>query len=163
MPQSSTVVEWKNSYSINIKLIDEQHMELIKLTNKLFASCMAGQQKTKSAFLEIIPAAVEYTGYHFATEEKIMERINFPGYSAHKQEHKQFVREVYNKVEDYKAGKILAPLTFVYFLRDWILHHIAVNDKKLGEYLLNLKRSGDLNKMTVMVRKDESANRVYMR
>ena len=161
--RETTVVQWKNSYSINIKLIDEQHMELIKLTNKLFASCMAGQQRTKNAFREIIPAAVDYTGYHFATEEKIMERINFPGYQAHKQEHKTFVREVFNKVEDFKAGKILAPLTVVYFLRDWILHHIAVNDKKLGSYLMHMKKCGELQKMTVMVRKDEAANRVYMR
>ena len=160
---ASNVVQWQNSYSVNIKLIDEQHMELIKLTNKLFASCMAGKEKTKSAFLEIIPAAVEYTGYHFSTEEKIMERINFPDILAHKREHKEFVREVFNKVEEFKAGKMLAPLTFVYFLRDWILHHVAVNDKKLGAYLIHLKRSGELQRMTVMVRRDEAANRVYMR
>ena len=159
----TTVVQWHNSYSVNIKLIDEQHMELIKLTNKLFASCMSGHQRTKIAFLEIIPAAVSYTGYHFSTEEKIMERINFPDFLSHKREHKDFVREVYTKVEDFKAGKILAPLTFVYFLRDWILHHIAVSDKKLGDYILYLKRSGELQNMKVMVKRDEAANRVYMR
>jgi len=158
--QEKVVVQWQNSYSVNIKLIDEQHMELIKLTNKLFASCMAGQQKSKEAFLEIVRSAVDYTGYHFSTEEKIMERINYPGYSAHRKEHKDFVREVYIKVDEFKAGKILTPLTFVYFLRDWVLSHIAVSDRKLGEYLVRLKKSGELQKMTLLVKKDE--DRVYI-
>jgi len=74
MPER-TVVQWQNSYSVNVKLIDQQHQELIKMTNKLFASCLAGQQSSKSTFLEIIKAAIDYTGYHFSTEERIMERI----------------------------------------------------------------------------------------
>jgi hemerythrin len=57
---------------------------------------------------------------------------------------------------------MLAPLTFVYFLRDWVLHHIAVNDRKLGDYLIYMKRSGELQKMTLMVKKDEAAQRVYI-
>jgi hemerythrin len=161
--KEKNVVQWQNSYSVNIRLIDEQHMELIRLTNKLFASCMGGQQKSTVVFLDIIHSAVEYTGYHFSTEEKIMERINFPEYAAHRKEHKDFVREVYQKVEDFKAGKNLAPLTFVYFLRDWILQHVAVRDRKLGDYLVYLKRSGELKNMTMMVKKDETAQRVYIR
>ena len=83
---------------------------------------------------------MDYTGYHFGTEEKIMERINYPEYSRHKKEHVDFVREVFIKVDDFKAGKILTPLAFVYFLRDWVLQHIAVSDKIMGMYLLALKK-----------------------
>ena len=157
-----SIVTWQNSYSVGMRLVDEQHMELIKLTNKLFTSCMAGKEKSKAAFLAIIPSAVDYVGYHFSTEEKIMERVNYPGFAVHKQEHVNFVREVFAKVEDFKAGKMLAPLTFVYFLRDWVLHHIAISDKKLGEYIITLQRSGELQKMTLKVKKDESTNRVHI-
>ena len=162
MPEKS-VVQWQNSYSVGIRLVDEQHMELIKLTNKLFASCMAGREKSKKAFLDTIPAAVEYVGYHFSTEEKIMERINYPEYAVHKKEHVEFVRQVFAKVEEFKGGKNIAPLTLVYFLRDWVLHHIAVNDKKMGEYLVYLQKSGELQKMTVKVKKDEATNRLEIR
>jgi len=161
--REKAVVQWQNSYSVNIRLIDEQHMELIKLTNKLFASCMLDRQRSISTFLDIIHSAVDYTGYHFSTEEKIMERINFPEFSLHKKEHKTFVQEVFNKVEDFKSGKIHVPLSFVYFLRDWVLRHIAVCDKKLGSYILYLKQTGELQKMTLLVRRDETSNRVYMR
>ena len=158
-----TVVQWQNSYSVGIRLVDEQHMELIKLTNKLFNNCMEGQERSKSTFLEIIHEAVDYTGYHFGTEEKIMERVNYPDYVRHKCEHINFVREVFSKVEDFKAGKMLAPITFVYFLRDWVLHHIAVNDKKMGAYLLALRGNGELQKITLKVRKDEATNRLQVR
>jgi len=148
-----TVVQWQNSYSVGIRQIDEHHMKLIGMTNKLFSSCMAGKTKGRDTFLEIIHEAVEYTRYHFGIEEKIMKRINYPGFVKHKQEHTDFIREVYIKVEEFKTGKILVPLQFVYFLRDWVLLHIAVCDKKLGNYLLSMKRNGHLQnlKMTQLV------------
>ena len=156
------LVQWQNSYSVGMKLIDEQHMELIKLTNRLFANCMEGKEKTRATFLKTIHEAVDYVGYHFSTEEKVMERVNYPELSYHKQQHADFVREVLSKVEEFNAGKPRAPLNFVYFLRDWILHHVAVNDKKMGEYVLALSKSGELQKMTVRVKKDETKERVQI-
>jgi hemerythrin-like metal-binding protein len=124
---------------------------------------MAGRKSGGSAFLDAIHEAVDYTGYHFGTEEKIMQRINYPDYARHKKEHTDFVPEVYSKVEEHKAGKMLAPLQFVYFLRDWVLHHIAVSDKRLGDYLLLLKRNGCLQKMNLMVRRDMATNRMLIK
>jgi len=158
-----TLVRWQNAYSVGVRPIDEQHMELIRLTNKLFRSCMAGNTKGRAAFLEIIHEAVEYTGYHFGIEEKIMKRINYPDYVMHKQEHADFVREVYTKVEEFEIGKIFVPLQFVHFLRDWVLHHIAVCDKRLGNYLLFMKRNGYLQNMSLRVKKDMMTNRMLIK
>jgi len=142
-----TVIQWQNSYSVGVKQIDEHHMKLIRLTNKLFYNCMASKVKGRNAFLEIIHEAVKYTGYHFGAEEKIMKKINYPDYAKHKQEHIDFVRELYIKAEEFKTGNILVPLQFVYYLRDWVLHHIAVCDKKLGKYLMLMKRNGHLQNL----------------
>jgi len=162
--QKRDVVVWQNSYSVKLKLVDEQHMHLINLTNKLFAACMAGKEKTKTVFFETIREAVDYVGYHFSTEEKLMQRVNYPEFAKHKQEHLDFVREVLGKLEEYTTGnKLFAPLSFVYFLRDWILHHVAVSDRKMGDYILMLHRNGELQKMTVKVKKDEAANRVHIK
>ena len=162
MPEKK-VVQWQNSYSVGIRLIDEQHMELIKLTNRLFNNCLSGRERSRATFLSTIHDAVDYVGYHFSTEEKVMERVDYPSLLEHKKEHSIFVREVFNKVEEFKAGKVLAPLTFVYFLRDWVLHHIAVNDKKMGDYLISLQRSGELQKFTLQIKKDETSDRMQIR
>ena len=153
-----TVVQWHNSYSIGIRLIDEQHRELINLTNKLYANCMSSQGRVKSSFLKIIRETVDYAGYHFGTEEKIMERIDYPDYAFHKREHTDFVKEVYTKVEDFKGGRIMAPLYLVYFLRDWVLQHIAIRDKKLGQHILAMKRNVELQGRTDKVKTDMVAD-----
>ncbi|MCL2092956.1 MAG: bacteriohemerythrin [Treponema sp.] len=157
------VVQWQNSYSVGIRLVDEQHKELIRLTNRLFANCLADREQSRKVFVEIIREAVDYVGYHFSTEEKLMERVNYPEYAEHKAQHVDFVREVYTRVEEFSAGKLRTPLTFVYFLRDWVLHHIAVCDKKMGQYLLDLSRSGELQKLTLRVKRDEHTDRMQLR
>ena len=162
MDDKKDIVIWQNSYSVGIKLIDEQHMHLIKLTNKLFASCLEDQEKSKDVFLATIHESVDYVGYHFGIEEKVMERVNYPNYKKHKEEHGNFVRMVFSKVEEFNSGKIFTPISFVYFLRDWILHHIAVSDKKMGEYLMMMQKSGELRKITLKVKKDEATTRVFI-
>jgi hemerythrin len=156
---NNTIVVWHNSYSVGIPLIDEQHKELINLTNKLYASCIAGREYSKVSFMQTIHSAVDYIGYHFSTEEKVMERINYPDFSAHKKEHTDFVREVLGQVEDFKSGRNFAPNAFVHYLKDWVLTHIAVCDKKLGDYLIKLKKNGGLSDLTLKVKKDELTNR----
>ena len=144
-----SIVEWQPSYSMGINLIDEHHMELINLTNRLFRSCMSGQgqERSRSIFLDSIHDAVDYIGYHFSAEEKIMERVNYPELKNHKKQHTDFVKEVYTRVDDFNSGRYSNPLSFVYFLKDWVLHHIAVCDKKIGEYILALQKSGELPKI----------------
>jgi hemerythrin len=160
---NKVVVQWQHSFSVGVKLIDEQHKELINLTNKLFESCMAGHERINDAILSIIQEAVDYTVYHFGTEEKIMERISYPDYIQHKQEHSDFVQEVGIKVDEFKSGRMLAPLQFVYYLRDWVLHHIAVCDKLLGDYILYLRRNGKLQKIILSIKKDEVTNRMLIK
>ena len=156
----SHIVQWSNSYSVGVKLIDDQHMELINLTNKLFSNCMAGREKAKTTFMDTINEAVNYTGYHFSTEEKVMEIVHYPEFAAHKKEHANFVKEVYCKAAEFKLGKPLAQLNFVYFLRDWVIHHIAWNDKKVGAFLVALRRSGELQKISLRVKTDKVTQRV---
>lgn len=155
-----TIVTWQNSYSVGVKLIDEQHMELIQLTNKLYNSCLAGHERSRNIFLDTIHEAVDYVGFHFGTEEKMMERINYPEYTEHKNEHTDFVKEVFIKVNEFNSGKIIAPITFVHYLKTWVLHHIGVCDRKLGKYLLALRENGELQKITLRIKKDETTNRI---
>ena len=158
------IVQWQNSYSVGIKVIDDQHMKLVKLTNKLFASCISGNERTKSdsIFMSVVNEVIDYVGYHFSTEEKIMERINYPEYKRHKKEHVDFVKEVLAKVGEFKTSKANTSLYFVYFLRDWILQHIAVNDKKLGKYILDLRKEGGLEQIVLKVKRNVETNQLQV-
>ncbi|MDR0623626.1 MAG: bacteriohemerythrin [Treponema sp.] len=159
------IVRWHSSYSIGIPLIDAQHRELINLTNKLYEGCMSGREVSRVVFLRTVRGAVDYIGYHFSTEEKIMERVSYPyaEYSIHKQQHNDFVREVLREVDDFSSGKKFTPNAFVYFLKDRVLTHIAVTDKKLGEFLVDMKRRGGMRGMTVQVKQQANTNRMIIR
>ena len=151
--ENNNIVAWNNSYSVGINLIDDQHRELIKLTNKLYHSCMLSRDNSRAVFMQTIRGAVDYIGYHFSTEEKVMERVGYPDFLVHRVEHADFVKTVLREVDDFQSGKKYVPQNFVYFLRDWVLTHIAVSDKKMGTYLVNLKKQGSLQNMTLKVKK----------
>jgi len=139
------LVEWDEKYSVGIPLIDDQHKQLINLTNTLYKGCLAGPEAAKTYFMEAIQGTVDYVKYHFAAEEKLLENVKYPDLAAHKKLHEAFVKKILEDVQSYKEGKKFVPNAFVRYLKDWILSHIAVMDKAYAKYILNLKKQGALS------------------
>jgi hemerythrin len=139
------LVEWDNRYSVGIPLIDDQHKELIKLTNNLYKSCLAGEETARVNFLVAIKGTVDYVKYHFSAEEQLLQSVNYPELTAHKKEHELFVKHILEEVQSFNGGKKFVPNLFVRYLKDWILSHIAVEDRKYAAFFLDLKKQGALN------------------
>jgi hemerythrin len=154
--EDDVIVSWQDSYSIGVPLVDDQHKELIKLTNTLYGACKKGVEFSKPVFLKTIRGAVEYVGYHFSTEEKMMTRVCYPGYPEHKKQHEDFVRTVLQEVNNFTSGQDFSPENFVLFLRDWVLNHIAYTDTRMGKYLLDLEKQGGLE-TSLQAIQDEAA------
>ena len=131
-------VEWQDAFSVGSELIDNQHKELVMMTNELFRN--SESFSGVAAFLRTIQKAVNYAKIHFATEETFMEKTNYPEYELHKAEHKSFVAEVLTQIKAFEEGRC-APLSFALFLKKWLLNHIAVSDKKYSPYLKNIQDS----------------------
>ena len=144
MPDKPFVV-WNEKYSTGIQLIDDQHKELLKLTNELFNSCQEGDHSAGNTFRKILHSIVDYVKYHFSAEEKIFENINYPMAAEHKKQHESFVKRILEDAKSFEEGKNIIPITFARFLKDWILTHIAVHDKQYANFIRNLKRQGILN------------------
>jgi hemerythrin len=138
------IVEWDESYSLGIPIIDQQHKKLIAMTNTLYRGCLSGDDTARAYFMRTIHDAVDYVQYHFTTEEKLLRRIGYPEFAAHKKEHEDFVRKIIEDVQAFSSGKRFVPNNFVRFLRDWVLTHIALSDKLYARYLLSLKKQGIL-------------------
>jgi hemerythrin len=138
--EDKNIVEWNDRYSMGIPLIDEQHKHLIDVTNSLYLGCLKGDEAARFYFLKTIHEAVEYTQYHFSTEERLMERIRYPERGTHKKQHEDFIKEILREVNSFTEGKKFVPNIFVRYLRDWVLTHIAVSDKLYAAYLQALKK-----------------------
>jgi hemerythrin len=141
---AAPLVEWSERYSVGIPKIDEQHKTLLRLTNELYASCLNDDEEAKIRFKDTVSSRVIYVSEHFQAEERLLQRVNYPRYAEHKHEHESFVKKMLEEVENFKEGKSFVPNMFVRYLKDWILGHIAVSDKRYSEYIFSLKRQGKI-------------------
>jgi hemerythrin len=137
------LVEWGKRYATGIPLIDEQHKELINLTNKLFEACLDGEQ-TELVFKDTVRGVADYINYHFSAEEQMLEKINYPELAEHKKQHALLVKQVLENIRLFEEGRKFIPNSFVRAMKDWILTHIAVMDQRYAEYIVNLKKTGKL-------------------
>jgi len=134
MAASNELITWTDKFSCGIKLVDDQHKELVALVNEMFNHVTGNELQEKNYFNRVINDAVSYVKVHFATEEKLMIATKFDGYAEHKKEHDSFVLAVVENIKDYEAGKRLTLSSFTRFLKDWVLSHIALMDKKYFDY-----------------------------
>ena len=130
----SELVKWSGTFSVGVKLIDDQHKGLLNLVNDLFNHVIGDEAAERAYFQKVIQTAVNYVKVHFATEEKIMIATKFPGYAEHKRAHDTFVLTVVDNIRDFEAGKKFTLAAFTKFLKEWVLTHIAILDKQYFEY-----------------------------
>jgi hemerythrin len=145
----SELVKWSPTFSVGVKVIDEQHKELLKLTNDLFNHCVGDEKSERVYFKKAIDKAVNYIKVHFATEEKIMLATKFEDYRNHKKEHDAFVLTVVEQINSFNEGKPFTLLAFTKFLKNWILTHIAVSDKQYFEYFKKIATRKSDGKLSI--------------
>jgi hemerythrin len=154
------LITWSNRLECGVKVIDEQHQELVKLVNEMFNHVTGNDIQEHNYFNRVIYEMVNYVKSHFATEERIMLLSEFEGYAEHKREHLLFIRTVVDNIRDYESGKRLTLSSFTKFLKDWILSHIAVMDKQYFEYFRKIatrKANGKLSITSDDVQESASA------
>ena len=128
------LISWNESYSVRNNTIDEQHKKLINLINILHDAMK--QAKGKEVLGGIIKELISYSIFHFSYEEKLMSKYNFPGTILHKMEHQKFTLKVQKLQNDYVSGKAILSQDVLQFLKDWLVEHIQVNDKKYVPFLV---------------------------
>ncbi|GHU02202.1 hemerythrin [Spirochaetia bacterium] len=137
----SRPVSWDERYSVGIQHIDSQHKNLIAMSENLYTGCLKRGEGAKDFFLNTIYNAAEYIQFHFAEEEQLLEKINYPDFLCHKEQHESFVRQIFGEIKNFESGNPLAPVVFVRYVRDWLFTHITFIDKKYATYLHILKQA----------------------
>ena len=142
-------VVWSERYSMGIKIVDDQHKGLLNFVNELFNHATGDEHAEREYFKSVIQQAVKYIKVHFDTEEKLMTKTNFPGYPEHKKIHDEFTMTVVKSVKDFEGGKRLVLEKFAYFLKDWVLTHVAVEDVKYADYFRKIATRNAEGKLTI--------------
>ncbi len=128
-------IEWDDSLSIGVELIDEQHKMLIQKLSDLSAAIDAS--RGEGGVVQTIDFLIEYADFHFSDEENCMAEHNYPGIEHQKKQHEEFRTSLKHMVEDYEYEGVTRALTTSVnvFLHNWLINHIKGVDHKLGEFL----------------------------
>jgi hemerythrin-like metal-binding protein len=96
--------------------------------------------KSKELTDGFVKELIEYTEYHFAEEEKLMEEINYDDLPLQRGAHTIFISQLKGFQERIEKGEaFLVPIELSQTVVDWLLDHIAKMDKRYEE---TMKRHG---------------------
>ena len=139
MTENEGFNRWDDRLILGIPVIDKQHENLFRIINNLHLACLKTTETANHRLIQAAHEAVGYIKYHFSTEEKLMGLLGFSGFSHHKREHEDFIREILIRYDQCQEENSFDPNYFVSFLREWVMSHIEVYDRVFADFLLNMK------------------------
>ncbi|MBS7528032.1 hemerythrin family protein [Fusibacter paucivorans] len=133
------MLAWKPEFEFGIPEIDRQHKQLVEIGGAL-SEMITDQTQTDyyDEIMAMLKQLENYTVTHFAYEEAAFDAKGFIGSSAHKFEHKLFVKKLekyfsnLEKIDSDQKGVLVELLTFV---SDWLVMHIIKTDREYVELL----------------------------
>lgn len=126
------LIEWNEKYSLNIKVLDEQHRILIDMVNELYIAINEG--KGNLVLGDMLSRLISYSIEHFTTEEKYFEQYSYPEANFHKEEHLNFIQKVTDFRDSFDEGKMGLSIDVLNFLKTWVKTHIFGSDRKFGPF-----------------------------
>lgn len=122
---------WKNEYSIGVDIIDKQHEHLFDIGNQAYELLKNELRLDKyDEIIQILEDLLQYTRFHFKTEENYMMTINSPQLPSQKIEHANFIKKIsdidFRKLDENPNKYLDEILAFIF---SWIFNHVLHKDK----------------------------------
>ena len=131
-----------SEYMIGVTFLDEQHTQLLHLTEQAKSLLKNENMLYKFDDLQtILKGLHEYTLSHFAAEEAYMQNANYTKLQEHKALHQEFIQKLSHIQEDIlrislgTQDTILSEL--LDYLEAWLQQHILLVDKEMVQQVKN--------------------------
>lgn len=134
-----SLLSWSDDVlSVYVKGVDNQHKYLVNTLNSLYEATVTGEGER--VFNPILKRLVDYTKFHFRSEEILMDKYDYPEdrFQRHVMEHQAFVKAVNKFKEKYYLGEAQLTLDAFKFLATRIKNHVAGTDRDYGRYFLEI-------------------------
>ena len=96
-------IQWEDSLSVGIDVIDEQHKMLIQRLSDLSEAVEIRQGETE--IMKTLEFMLEYTDFHFSSEEEHMAEQEYPGLEYQREQHEEF-RDTLKKLIEFIFFKL---------------------------------------------------------
>lgn len=128
-----SLVTWKDTLSVGVDMIDDQHRTLIELLNQLDERVRVGV--APMVLSGALDRLIWHTAMHFADEEALMKSNSYPMAAAHVTEHYGLVKVAINLQKRLAGSPGELTEGDMMFMRDWLQHHVQGSDRRLGDFL----------------------------
>lgn len=123
------LLDWHEDYSVGIDELDQQHQQLVCIINEL-AGAIAGQCQ-QQALPGLFQRLFSYIDFHFRSEARYFERLSTADQQLHHLQHKHFIEHLSAARQQFNDMSLSAD-ELLYWLSDWLMFHIKVEDKKFA-------------------------------
>lgn len=124
---------WTKYLNTGFDIIDEQHMELLKIEYKIQQCLQTKCRMVDSIHLmNLIVELRNYVTYHFYEEEKLIAQINPSELQRHKEKHEEFI----DLITDIECKELLdhperVLRTLQLDIQRWFFEHVVKEDYKV--------------------------------
>jgi hemerythrin len=132
----STQMLWNKDYLIDVDEIDQEHAQIVDKYNELYILMREG--KGHEYYAELLAFLKSYVHEHFAHEEQLHKKHNYPLIHEHKKIHEGFkatLTKIYENSSEKASNRELIRISL--FIKQWLIHHILIEDKKFGDHIKN--------------------------
>lgn len=135
------MLKWNSAFEIGVESIDDDHKNIIEHFEKLYLLMKSGQGH--AYYSEFLAFLEEYVDTHFEREEALQREIGYDDYDQHLEVHNAFKFEVKTLIAAHD-NEIVTNSDLIrinLFIKDWLIHHILLTDRKIGLFINAKKRS----------------------
>ena len=115
-------------------LIDSEHRQLFAAVNNLMTACSQG--KGRDQIQQTVTFLSNYVVKHFQDEERLQAQSNYPNYTAHKQFHDGYRRQLSQVAQELlQQGPTVKALGDLNRVVAVLISHIRTEDKRLARHV----------------------------
>ncbi len=124
---------WKDEYTVNISIIDEQHKKFLDIINEL--KVVINNDFCKDKASQVFFQIAYLIDHYFIKEEIYFKDCKYPNFEQHKIDHNQFLDKIIQFQKDLENNKKDICLDLYNYLELWFDEHILKFDKEAVDYL----------------------------
>ena len=126
-------IQWSKSVVLNVPILDEQHKNMVDLTNQLHGLL---ETKNKTQISKTLKSILDEMEIHFETEDKLMKESKLPLFFSHKLEHERFYNKLNNIYYRVESGEKQLTLDNLKMIKIWFFNHIEFKDRSLADHVI---------------------------
>lgn len=147
------LLSWREDWCIGIDWVDDDHREMAERLNRLADAVHRAALEPErggeagadgSLVLQRLDELIEHIRRHFGAEEAFLRKIAYPGYEAHRREHRIELAELVDLRRSLETeGAAGLDPEILGDVKRWYFNHVIAEDRVYAQYYRRISDDGD--------------------